>query len=62
MVGQRKENIMAATAVSPDFGGVIDGAVDTGTGIVTDNLLALFALPVLWVGYKVVRKIVGKIG
>ena len=52
----------APAPAGPDFGAVIDGAVSSGTSIVTDNLLALFALPVIWVGYKVVRKIVGKIG
>lgn len=46
----------------PDYGAEIDKAVAAGTGVVTDNVLALFALPVIWVGYKVARKVLGKVG
>jgi hypothetical protein len=47
---------------SPDFGPSITAAKDEGLGILTDNVLLLLALPVAWVGYKVARKVIGKIG
>jgi hypothetical protein len=49
-------------AEGPDFSGAIQGAVDSGTAVLTDNVLVLFALPALWVGYKVARKVISKVG
>lgn len=45
----------------PDFGPAISDASDAGLGVLTDNVLVLFALPVAWVGYKVARRIISKI-
>lgn len=50
-----------AVVPGPDYSGAISDAVAEGTGVLTDNILVLFALPALWVGYKVVRKIIGKV-
>jgi hypothetical protein len=50
------------TTPTIDYGQVIADAKDSGFGVLSDNVLLLFALPVAWVGYKVTRKIVNKIG
>lgn len=46
----------------PDFGAQVVAAKDQGLSLLTDNVTYLLALPVAWVGYKVVRKIIAKIG
>ncbi|MCR6703406.1 MAG: hypothetical protein NVV66_01470 [Cellulomonas sp.] len=48
--------------VAPDFNAPVTQAKDTAVGLITDNLLVLLAVPIVWVGYKVVRKIIAKIG
>jgi hypothetical protein len=45
-----------------DFGPAIASASDTAVGLLTDNVLVLLALPIAFVGYKVVRKLIAKIG
>lgn len=48
-------------ATGPDYGAAIQGAVDEGTSVLTDNVLVLFALPAIWVGYRVARKVINKV-
>jgi hypothetical protein len=45
-----------------DFGPAITEASTTAQGLLQDNVLVLLALPIAWVGYKVVRKVIAKIG
>jgi hypothetical protein len=42
----------------------IGGAADSGLSVLNDPVTAtgLFALPLAWIAYKVVRKVIGKIG
>lgn len=47
---------------SVDWTASIDAAAAEGLGILQDNVLYLFALPVAWVGYKIVRKVIAKVG
>jgi hypothetical protein len=54
--------VMASATTGPDYNGQIAAAKDQGVKVLTDNVVLLLALPVLWVGYKVTRKIIGKIG
>ncbi len=48
--------------VVPDFSGQINSGLKQGTDILANNVVALMALPVLWVGYRVAKKVLGKIG
>lgn len=51
----------APAPAGPDYGAAVVDARDQGMQLLTDNVLYLFALPVAWVGYRVVRKIIAKI-
>lgn len=53
---------METTPTGVDFGPAITEAKDTALGLLQDNVLVLLALPIAWVGYKVVRKVIAKIG
>lgn len=46
----------------PDYGPAINDAVTEGTKVLTNNVLLLFAVPAIWVGYKVARKVIARIG
>jgi hypothetical protein len=52
----------APTIPTIDFGGQVATAVSSATSLLSDNVLYLFAIPIAWVGYKVVRKVIAKIG
>jgi hypothetical protein len=45
-----------------DYSGSVQDAQESGIGLLQDNVLLLLALPVAWVGYRVVKKIIAKIG
>jgi len=53
---------MTEPTLNDQFGTAVSDGVDSGMEILTDNALYLLALPVAWVGYKVVRKVIAKIG
>jgi hypothetical protein len=50
------------STVTDSFGTQIKTASDGAVGLLTDNVLYLLALPGAWVAYKVVRKVIAKIG
>jgi len=52
------------TPVAPtvSWTGVGTDAATTATTLLSDNKLYLFAMPIAWVGYKVVRRVISKIG
>lgn len=52
----------AQTPAGPDYNTAIKNAVDSGVSVITSNVLLLFALPAIWVGYKVARKVISKVG
>lgn len=52
----------ATTTTGPNYGTAITQARDEGLKVLTDNVLLLLALPVAWVGYRVARKVIEKIG
>lgn len=42
--------------------GAVTGAVDGATGFLQDNLLVVLAIPVAFVAYKLVRRLISKVG
>jgi hypothetical protein len=44
------------------FGQQAVKAKDEGLGVLSDNVVYLLAMPVAWVGYKVIRRVISKIG
>lgn len=48
--------------INEQFGVQATAAKDSALDVLTSNILVLLALPVAWVGYKVVRKVIAKIG
>lgn len=54
--------LASTTPARPNYTGSIQDAVSEGTKVITDNVLLLFALPAIWVGYKVARKVISKVG
>jgi hypothetical protein len=48
--------------MNEQFKAEADKARDSGMEVLSDNIIVLLALPVAWVGYKVVRKVIAKVG
>lgn len=46
----------------PDYTGQLGNAATSGGGVFNSAVLYAFLIPVLWVGYKVARRILAKIG
>lgn len=46
----------------PDYAGQLGSAATSGGGVFSQNVLYAFLIPVLWVGYKVARRVLAKIG
>ncbi len=52
----------ATVPINDQFKAEADKAKASGMEVLTDNIIVLLALPVAWVGYKVVRKVIAKVG
>lgn len=51
-----------ATTTAIDWSAQFQDVVHNATGIVSDNVVYLLALPAAFVGYKIVRKLIAKVG
>ncbi len=54
--------LAGAAQASVNYNAPIQQAKDEGLAVLSNNILLLLALPVAWVGYRVARKVIAKIG
>lgn len=52
----------STTTSGVDFAPAIQSAVDQVTGLLTDNLLVILAVPIAWAGFRFVKKLIKSIG
>jgi hypothetical protein len=45
-----------------DWSSSVHDAASSGLSVIQDNVLYLFAIPVAWIGFKVVKKVISKVG
>jgi len=50
------------TVSGPDYSGAAQQGLDSGVDAFNGNILYALAIPALWVGYKVVRRVMAKVG